>query len=160
MNVMMKQQAAAPRADALIEIRALIAWQHAQFTNLLKKVLAGSHDLNPTQAFMLLKMGDEPMSAGYVILSGVYQGTNENYNVGALVDMGYLRKKRSDHDRRRDIIGITLEGKARRRQINRTLNQVFSASSTRNLRQELAVAVPVLKHILRSVDIASLYARR
>jgi DNA-binding MarR family transcriptional regulator len=60
----------------------------------------GIHDINNIQAMMLFKIGDAEMTVGELTLRGCYLGSNVSYNVKKMVEIEYLARQRSVHDRR------------------------------------------------------------
>lgn len=158
MEATMRQPAVAPSPQSITEIQVLIAQLYTNFMELLKAI-ARRGDISPVQAFTLLKMGDEAMRTGDVMLSGAYMGTNETHNIGGLVKMGYLRKKKSNGDHRVVLINITAAGKKRRKIIQEELERALDGSVMR-LQPDLAIAAPILKQILRSNYAPPMRARR
>ncbi|HEX2556279.1 MAG TPA: winged helix DNA-binding protein [Microvirga sp.] len=81
---------------------ALAERLHRRTLDLLEGELArlGCADVNATQASILLHMGADEMTVSELTLRGCYQGTNVSYNLGKLVEGGYVVQERSERDRR------------------------------------------------------------
>lgn len=67
-------------------------------------------DINPVQAMMLYKIGDDEMTVGELTLRGYYIGSNVSYNVKELEKTGYLEKARSIHDKRSFRVKVSDKG--------------------------------------------------
>lgn len=67
-------------------------------------------DINPVQAMMLYKIGDDEMTVGELTLRGYYIGSNVSYNVKELEKTGYLEKARSIHDKRSFRVKVSEKG--------------------------------------------------
>jgi DNA-binding MarR family transcriptional regulator len=61
---------------------------------------ANIHDINSTQAILLLRLGSEETTIGNLTLSSCYTGSNVSYNVKVLYDRGYLTWRFSPTDKR------------------------------------------------------------
>ena len=93
----------------------------AHYTDLSKKMrIPLESRLNSTQILMLLRMPEGGCPARALYQRPVYAGTNGNYNITALMRMGYLTKTKSQGDRRSVIIGLTEKGIEVRRMFEKT----------------------------------------
>jgi DNA-binding MarR family transcriptional regulator len=70
----------------------------------------GDADINGIQALLLYNMGDGELTAGELKSRGYYLGSNVSYNLKKLVEIGYLRYKRSDRDRRSVRVSLSDKG--------------------------------------------------
>ncbi len=97
-----------------LDILSLVERLHRRLLDVIKNHLdaIGKNDLNPVQALLIYNIGENEMTAGELKSRGYYQGSNVSYNLKKLVEMGYLRHERSDHDRRAVRISLTDEGYA------------------------------------------------
>ncbi len=94
------------------EAIALIERLQRRFFDMLKVELDKNdiYDINPVQAMMLYKIGDDEMTVGELTLRGYYIGSNVSYNVKELEKTGYLEKARSIHDKRSFRIKVSDKG--------------------------------------------------
>jgi DNA-binding MarR family transcriptional regulator len=77
--------------------------------------LLAVHNINPTQALILLKIGYLSMTQTDLVLRGWYQGTNPSYNLKKLVDSGLVAREQRLRDRRSSALRLTDEGHHLRR---------------------------------------------
>jgi DNA-binding MarR family transcriptional regulator len=73
---------------------------------------ANIHDINSTQAILLLRLGSEETTVGNLTLSSRYIGSNVSYNVKVLCDRGYLTGRLSPTDKRVRLVKATEKGLA------------------------------------------------
>jgi DNA-binding MarR family transcriptional regulator len=71
---------------------------------------ANIHDINSTQAILLLRLGSEETTVGNLTLSSRYIGSNVSYNVKVLCDRGYLTGRLSPTDKRVRLVKATKKG--------------------------------------------------
>lgn len=73
-----------------------------RFLDVLRMELGriGVTDLSPTQALMLLHIGNEELSVRDLLERGYYLGSNASYNLKHLVESGYVDRSASQRDRR------------------------------------------------------------
>ncbi len=97
-----------------VGIVALAERLHRRTLDLLEGELTrlGLDDISATQATILLHMGADEMTVSELTLRGCYQGTNVSYNLGKLVDSGYVVQERSARDRRVVKVKATEKGSA------------------------------------------------
>ncbi|PCI63085.1 MAG: MarR family transcriptional regulator [Kordiimonadales bacterium] len=95
-----------------LDILSLVERLHRRLLDVLKNHLEhiGKNDLNPVQALLLHNIGENEITAGELKTRGYYQGSNVSYNLKKLVEMGYLRHERAEHDGRAVRISLTDEG--------------------------------------------------
>jgi DNA-binding MarR family transcriptional regulator len=100
-------------AGGFFGLVALAERLHRRTLDLLEGELArlGCADVSATQATILLHMGMEEMTVSELTLRGCYQGTNVSYNLGKLVDGGYVIQERSERDRR--VVRVRASDKGR-----------------------------------------------
>jgi DNA-binding MarR family transcriptional regulator len=72
----------------------------------------GEKELNSVQALLLYNIGESELTAGELKTRGYYLGSNVSYNLKKLVDMGYIRYKRSETDRRSVRVSLSEKGLA------------------------------------------------
>ena len=96
-----------------LSVVALAERMHRRALELLDQELTrlDVHDLNATQAMILLQMGGEQMTVSELTLRGCYQGSNVSYNLKRLTESGYVEQERSGWDRR--VINVRASAKGR-----------------------------------------------
>ncbi len=96
-----------------LSVVALAERMHRRALELLDQELTrlDVHDLNATQAMILLQMGEEQMTVSELTLRGCYQGSNVFYNLKRLTESGYVEQERSGWDRR--VINVRASAKGR-----------------------------------------------
>ena len=96
-----------------LSVVALAERMHRRALELLDQELTrlDVHDLNATQAMILLQMGEEQMTVSELTLRGCYQGSNVSYNLKRLTESGYVEQERSGWDRR--VINVRASAKGR-----------------------------------------------
>jgi len=94
------------------EAIALIERLQRRFFDVLKVELDKKEilDINPVQAMMLYKIGDDQMTVGELTLRGYYIGSNVSYNVKELQKTENLEKTQSPHDKRSYRIKVSDKG--------------------------------------------------
>lgn len=85
-----------------------------RFLDVLRMELAriGVTDLSPTQALMLLHIGNEELSVRDLLERGYYLGSNASYNLKHLVEAGYVDRSPSLRDRRAARLKLSERGLA------------------------------------------------
>lgn len=85
-----------------------------RFLDVLRMELAriGVTDLSPTQALMLLHIGNEELSVRDLLERGYYLGSNASYNLKHLVEAGYVDRSPSQRDRRAARLKLSERGLA------------------------------------------------
>jgi DNA-binding MarR family transcriptional regulator len=98
----------------------LIERLHRRFLDVLKVALdkQGVQDINNVQSMILFNIGDDDLTIGELTVRGYYLGSNVSYNVGKMVENGYLDQERSVHDRRSSRVKLSDKGRALRDSIN------------------------------------------
>jgi DNA-binding MarR family transcriptional regulator len=96
-------------------IVSLVERLHRQWLDVVRSELDRNkiRDINSVQALILLNMGaqeGEEMSVGDLTARGCYLGSNVSYNLGKLVENGYVLQQRSQHDRRSTDIRLSAKG--------------------------------------------------
>jgi DNA-binding MarR family transcriptional regulator len=69
------------------------------------------HNVNPIQALLLRRLGDEEATIGNLTLLQCYIGSNVSYNIKSLIDNGYLASRRPADGRVR-LVKATKRGLA------------------------------------------------
>lgn len=92
----------------------LIERMHRHFLDVLKIELekSGVQDINNVQALILFNIGGDELTVGELTVRGYYLGSNVSYNVKKMVEAGYLKQQRSQHDRRSVRVCLSDKGKA------------------------------------------------
>jgi len=100
--------------NAYLRVISLIERMHRQFLDVVKAELDGQRirDINNVQALILFNIGDEELTVGELTQRGYYLGSNVSYNVKKMVEHGYLKQERSEHDRRSVRVSLSDKGKA------------------------------------------------
>jgi DNA-binding MarR family transcriptional regulator len=98
--------------DDVVDVVALSEQLHRQFLERIQTVIKNVNirDINNVRAFILMKIGDEEMSASELLWSGCYLGTNISYNLKKLTETGYVVQQRSAHDRRVVMVRCSAKG--------------------------------------------------
>ncbi len=96
---------------------------HRQTLEIVKAELdrLGIRDLNNVQALILFNIGTDELSIGELTHRGYYLGSNVSYNVKKMVENGYLKQERSQHDRRSFHVRVSDRG----REVVDTVSQLF-----------------------------------
>ncbi len=91
----------------------LIERMHRHFLDVLKIELEkhGVQDINNVQALILFNIGGDELTVGELTVRGYYLGSNVSYNVKKMVEAGYLKQERSQHDRRSVRVCLSDKGK-------------------------------------------------
>jgi DNA-binding MarR family transcriptional regulator len=114
-NTFSAMDSPAPRAikSTYIEALALVERLHRLLLDVVKDEFdrMGSNEISAVQAVLIHNIGDKEISAGELRNRGYYVGANVSYNLKKLVDMGYVRHERSEHDRRSVRISLTDKGR-------------------------------------------------
>lgn len=97
-----------------LECLRLIEKLHRRMLDIVKHRLdsKGLSDINSVQALLLYNIGDHEITAGDLRNRGYYLGSNVSYNLKKLVEAGYIRQERSEHDRRALRIWLSDSGKS------------------------------------------------
>ena len=97
-----------------LEVISFVERLHRHFLEVVKIELDSLqiHDINSVQALILFNIGDQEVSIGELTERGFYLGSNVSYNLKKLVDMGYIRYKRSETDRRSVRVSLSEKGLA------------------------------------------------
>jgi DNA-binding MarR family transcriptional regulator len=97
-----------------LECLRLIERLHRRMLDIVKHRLdsKGLSDINSVQALLLYNIGDHEITAGDLRNRGYYLGSNVSYNLKKLVEAGYIRQERSEHDRRALRIWLSDSGKS------------------------------------------------
>ncbi len=92
-----------------LELTRSIERLHRRFLDVLRAELnrLGVRDVNGVQALLLANIGTEEISIRDLVERGYYQGSNVSYNIKKLSETGYIRQRRSPHDRRSVTIALT-----------------------------------------------------
>ncbi len=107
------QDGPADRLETYLTGLTLIERLHRQLLDVVKDELdrVGRSDINAVQALLIFNIGDAELNAGELRTRGHYLGSNVSYNLKKLVDLGYLRHKKSDTDKRSVRISLTNAGR-------------------------------------------------
>lgn len=99
--------------NAYLRAISLIERMHRQFLDVVKAELDGQRirDINNVQALILFNIGNDELTVGELTQRGYYLGSNVSYNVKKMVEHGYLKQERSEHDRRSVRVSLSDKGK-------------------------------------------------
>ncbi len=103
--------------DGYLETLSLVERLHRLLPDLIKDEFErrGILEINAVQALLIFNIGDNEVAAGELKTRGYYQGSNVNYNLKKLVEMGYLQHQRCEIDRRSVRIRLTPRGQSVRK---------------------------------------------
>ena len=98
--------------NAYLHAISLIERMHRQFLDVVKSELDGQRirDINNVQALILFNIGTDELTVGELTQRGYYLGSNVSYNVKKMVEHGYLKQERSEHDRRSVRVSLSDKG--------------------------------------------------
>ncbi len=98
--------------NAYLRAISLIERLHRQFLDVVKAELDGQRirDINNVQALILFNIGPDELTVGELTQRGYYLGSNVSYNVKKMVEHGYLKQERSEHDRRSVRVSLSEKG--------------------------------------------------
>ena len=107
--------------DEYIAAISLIERLHRSFLKVVKIELerAAIHDVNAVQAVMLFNIGDAEIAVGELTACNCYLGSNVSYNLGKMIDNGYVDQTQSPHDRRSHLVKLTQKGQSMHRLIKK-----------------------------------------
>jgi DNA-binding MarR family transcriptional regulator len=71
----------------------------------------GIKDVNPPQALILYRLGDQEITPNELKRRGIYLGSNISYNQRLLVDNGYLHKRQCPADARSVLLKVSETGR-------------------------------------------------
>ena len=107
-----------PKPDAAsphpyLETVALLQRAHRRLHGAIDYALAseGFNGVTAVQALMLHSIGNEELSPGELQKFGHYLGVNVSYNIGKLVEAGFIEKRPSQDDRRSVRIRLADKGR-------------------------------------------------
>lgn len=98
----------------------LIERMHRHFLDVLKIELERMNvqDINNVQALILYNIGGDDLTVGELTVRGYYLGSNVSYNVKKMVEAGYLKQERSQHDRRSVRVHLSDKGKTLKEKVS------------------------------------------
>ena len=146
-------------SDHYREIVSLLGQLHRQFLELVKMELnrLGIRDINNVQAMMLFNIGAATMSVGELTLRGCFLGSNVCYSLKKMVENGYLRQERSEHDGRSSLVRLTDKGHALCDRLSgmhaRQIEWLASTSTTESDLQSVSATLRKIERLwIRSVN--------
>ena len=100
--------------NAYLRAISMIERLHRQFLDVVKAELDGQRirDINNVQALILFNIGSDELTVGELTQRGYYLGPNVSYNVKKMVEHGYLKQERSEHDRRSVRVSLSEKGQS------------------------------------------------
>lgn len=100
--------------NAYLRAISMIERLHRQFLDVVKAELDGQRirDINNVQALILFNIGSDELTVGELTQRGYYLGSNVSYNVKKMVEHGYLKQERSEHDRRSVRVSLSDKGQS------------------------------------------------
>ncbi len=136
---------------------------HRQTLEIVKAELdrLGIRDLNNVQALILFNIGTDELSIGELTHRGYYLGSNVSYNVKKMVENGYLKQERSQHDRRSFHVRVSDRG----REVVDTVAQLFDRhaadlESGNISAAELKQSFEVMSRLLRFLSTPQQFGQR
>jgi len=95
-----------------LDTMQLVERLHRMLLDVIKVRLEETNrvDINSVQALLLYNVGSLEVTAGELRSRGYYLGSNVSYNLKKLIEAGYMRNKRSEHDKRSVRISLTERG--------------------------------------------------
>ncbi len=136
---------------------------HRQTLEIVKAELdrLGIRDLNNVQALILFNIGTDELSIGELTHRGYYLGSNVSYNVKKMVENGYLKQERSQHDRRSFHVRVSDRG----REVVDTVAQLFDRhaadlESGNISAEELKQSFEVMSRLLRFLSTPQQFGQR
>lgn len=141
-------------SDPFPQLFALTAKINFALLALIKRRLAALKikDINCKQALILINIASEEITVGELCLRDWYVGTNASYNVGKLVETGYLIKWSSPKDARLSYIRSSKKGLEIRKQLLSIFEKIEKELSQTTLKtsdivQTLSRLDKILSHL-------------
>lgn len=134
------------------ELMATLDRIHRRYLDVIRLELdhMGVKDINPSQALMLLSVGERDVPVRDLIQRGGYPASTASYNIKKLVDYGYLDQERAANDRRSIRLSLTERGRGVVRSIKALEDRhVELAQEEPELVEAMAEATRTLRHIDR-----------
>lgn len=96
-----------------MELTAMLDRLHRRYLDVVRVELEsmGINNINPSQALMLVGIGDEDIPVRDLIHRKGYQASTVSYNVKKLSEYGYLEQERAAHDRRSVRLRLSPKGR-------------------------------------------------
>lgn len=135
-----------------LECLRLIERLHRRMLDIVKHRLdsMGLNDINSVQALLLYNIGDNEMTAGDLRNRGYYLGSNVSYNLKKLVEFGYIKQERSEHDRRALRVWLSDEGKKVRNLVGELFDENLDLVKEKDLFTDDGIAQ--LRESLRTLE--------
>jgi DNA-binding MarR family transcriptional regulator len=140
--------------NEFLELISLADRVHRSCLQLVKTELdlLAVHDINSTQALILLKIGYLSMTQTDLLARGWYHGTNPSYNLNRLVDCGLVAREPRARDRRSSSLRLTDRGHHLRRLLLALYRRQTELASDEALSgADVAAAADALRQIERSL---------
>ena len=97
---------------------------HSRLMAQVRHAVASEAKITPSQAIMIMSLGNETVKAGDIIRLGYYPGTNVSYNLHMLTRSGYIKRSSFNGDRRTKFVSLTKKGIQLCKQLRRDLAPV------------------------------------
>lgn len=96
-----------------MELTAMLDRLHRRYLDVVRVELEsmGINNINPSQALMLVGIGEEDIPVRDLIHRKGYQASTVSYNVKKLSEYGYLEQERAAHDRRSVRLRLSDKGR-------------------------------------------------
>lgn len=96
-----------------LELTSMLDRLHRRYLDVVRVELEsmGINNINPSQALMLVGIGDEDIPVRDLIHRKGYQASTVSYNVKKLSEYGYLEQERAAHDRRSVRLRLSPKGR-------------------------------------------------
>ncbi|MBT5073962.1 MAG: MarR family transcriptional regulator [Kordiimonadaceae bacterium] len=135
-----------------LECLRLIERLHRRMLDIVKHRIdsKGMSDINSVQALLLYNIGDHEITAGDLRNRGYYLGSNVSYNLKKLVEAGYIKQERSEHDRRALRIWLSDNGKSVCNMVGELFDENLDMVKDQNLFTDQGVTE--LRDRLRSLE--------
>lgn len=99
--------------ESYMELTAMLDRLHRRYLDVVRVELEsmGINNINPSQALMLVGIGEEEIPVRDLIHRKGYQASTVSYNVKKLSEFGYLEQERAAHDRRSVRLRLSEKGR-------------------------------------------------
>lgn len=140
------------KGERFVQLLQSIEFLHRRFLDVITMELGRrSKALSSVQALILSHASEKPMSLGELQARGHYEGTNLAYNVGKLVESGYVTLTRPQWDKKSSIIELTAEGRDVAQLISQLLDShAASLAETGISETDLELTTRMLKSLSRA----------
>jgi len=133
-----------------MELTAMLDRLHRRYLDVVRVELEsmGINNINPSQALMLVGIGDEEIPVRDLIHRKGYQASTVSYNVKKLSEYGYIEQERAAHDRRSVRLRLSPKGRdvvARLRELEQ--RHMEFTNNRADIAKEMEAATATLRKI-------------